>query len=334
MSPLAFGVLMTLASLPSVVCLFFVWWMDKYDREQPSVVFAVFLGGAVLSILLAIQGQTTFSQIAHAHAWVLTNPADYTRVSTIISGPAIEELAKLVVLLPLLAYREFDNMTDGFVYGAAVGFGFAATENYIYLNHIQPDSATFVSTFIVRATYCSLSHAVYTAIVGASLGFGRYRRPTHALASLGIGLGLATTAHALWNALVLATLIHQKTHLFWLDALIFPVLAATVFVVFRLCVYNETRVLYRELHLEATRGTLPSQYVTHLSRWEGRTHTDWLPPSIPRDAFIRTATRLGMRRHQRELLGNRAQDHIEEDIQALRAQLLELWKPESPHAQS
>lgn len=331
---MVFGALMTLASLPSVLCLSFIWWLDKYDREPPLVVCAMFLGGAVLSIFLATQGQTTFSQIAHAHSWILNHPADYTRVSAIISGPAIEEVAKLVVLLPLLAYRQFDNMTDGFVYGAAVGFGFAATENYIYLHHVQPESALFVSTLVVRTSYCSVSHAVYTAIVGASLGFGRYRRPTHALASLGLGLGVAVTAHALWNSLVLATLIHKNAHLFWLDALIFPILAAAVFVVFRLCVYNETRILYRELHLEATRGTLPSKYVSHLAQWEGRTQTDWLPTTIPADAFIHTATRLGMRRHQRALLGERVQEHVEDDIQALRTRLLDLVNPGASNPQS
>ena len=47
-------------------------------------------------------------------------------------APLIEEPAKALCLLALYRSREFDNATDGFVYGAAAGLGFGMTENFFY----------------------------------------------------------------------------------------------------------------------------------------------------------------------------------------------------------
>ena len=45
--------------------------------------------------------------------------------------------------------RNFDNATDGFVYGTAVGVGFAVTENYLYATGIGINNQTGGSGLLV-----------------------------------------------------------------------------------------------------------------------------------------------------------------------------------------
>ena len=47
-------------------------------------------------------------------------------------APLIEEPTKAIILFAIVRSRHFDNTTDGFVYGAAAGLGFAMTENFMY----------------------------------------------------------------------------------------------------------------------------------------------------------------------------------------------------------
>ncbi len=317
------------AVLPAVACVMVIWRLDRYDREPVRMMCAMFLAGALGSTWLAHMGQQLLAQSSHASPWLMAHSIDFTRMMTIVWVPLTEEAAKFLVLLPLLVYREFDNMTDGFVYGAAVGFGFGATENFLLLDGLNAEPQIVGSVLVIRTIYCAVLHGVCSSIVGAALGWGRYRRTSRAVPLLVGGLLTALAVHALWNALVLSTVMMQAPNLFWLDIVIFPIEAATVFVVFRLCVFNETKILHQELQKEAMEGTLPAAYVPHLSSWQGRVQMDWLPADIPPEPFIRAATRLAMRRHQRTLLGERTSDSLEEDLAYMRSRILDMLQETS-----
>jgi RsiW-degrading membrane proteinase PrsW (M82 family) len=317
------------AVLPAVVCVTLIWRLDRYDREPVPMMCAMFLAGALGSTWLAHMGQQLLAQSSHASPWIMAHSIDFPRMMTIVWAPLTEETAKLLVLLPLLVYREFDNMTDGFVYGAAVGFGFGAVENFLFLDALNAEPQIVGAIFVIRTIYCAVLHGVCSSIVGAALGWGRYRRTRRAVPMLMGGLLIALAVHALWNALVLSTIMMEAPNLFWLDIVTFPIEAVTVFVVFRLCVFNETKILHKELQQEATGGILPAAYVPHLSSWQGRIQTDWLPASIPPKPFIRAATRLAMRRHQRTLLGERTSDSLEKDLAHMRSRIFDMLQESS-----
>jgi hypothetical protein len=67
---------------------------------------------------------------------------------------------------------EFDNVTDGIVYGALIGAGFAMVENVV--NFVNPrDLLGLIVGRIVLGWFC---HSTFTVCFGAALGYIRHTR--------------------------------------------------------------------------------------------------------------------------------------------------------------
>jgi protease PrsW len=127
-----------LALIHSAAFLLLIRFLDLYEREPLSVLALMAVWGAV--------GAAIISGWANERAIGLLEtlfPKTTAVFGLAIVGPLVEEFAKgiaLVVafLLSLWAARrfgflEFEGVTDGIVYGAAVGLGFAFTEDLLYL---------------------------------------------------------------------------------------------------------------------------------------------------------------------------------------------------------
>jgi len=77
-------------------------------------------------------------------------------------------------LLFLVLRDQFDNVTDGIVYGALIGAGFAMVENFKYFAF---NSKQFLVFLIVgRVILGWLGHSTFTACFGAALGYVRHTR--------------------------------------------------------------------------------------------------------------------------------------------------------------
>jgi RsiW-degrading membrane proteinase PrsW (M82 family) len=134
--------------------------------------------------------------------------ADHARalVPTLV-GPAVEELAKMIGLLAVVATvgSTLGGAREGIVLGALVGFGFAATENvgYYTLAAVQGGYEGLGRALYLRGFVQGANHAAFTAAAGAALGGWTVAAGTRArLARALAGLGAATALHALWNAVV------------------------------------------------------------------------------------------------------------------------------------
>ena len=95
-----------------------------------------------------------------------------------IAGPLVEETAKgLGVLLLFWLFRsEFDNVRDGFIYGALVGIGFNLQETPFYI------TKGFISTGDIPlyyqiadrlAIFGFAGHPLFTGLFGMELGLAR-----------------------------------------------------------------------------------------------------------------------------------------------------------------
>jgi hypothetical protein len=130
-------------------------------------------------------------------------------ISAPISAPIVEELTKAlgVVLLFWLLRAEFDNMRDGFVYGALVGLGFTWFESALYVAQGYAEFGTPPWGMQLGWRYALFGfggHAMFTGIFGAFLGVAMQTRRgwLKVLAPL-FGLALAVAAHFVNNALPL-----------------------------------------------------------------------------------------------------------------------------------
>lgn len=295
MSPL------TLASIPCAVVpilgfLWLVWWLDRYDREPLPLFLGVFAYGAVVAPPLALIASWSFSIPLAA----VVHPDVLPGVQATFLAPLVEEPAKGAVLLLVARSRHFDNVTDGFVYGAAVGLGFGMSENLLYFvgAAAEGDAWAWMTTVAIRTLYSALMHAAASSLLGAAIGLGRFRPPPLRALLLTLGTAAALGVHGLWNGLL--TLAQDGVALAGaLDFFLFPLEFAALVGVFQLCLVLEHRILRGELQAEAALGTLPPEHVRMLSRYLLRSRRGWLPKSVDHHAYVRLATTLALRRSQR-----------------------------------
>ena len=321
------------AGLPMFSFLALIWWLDRYDREPIPLLAAVFLWGAVPSVLLALIGSTlaavatdaVLAELAHTLAFDVEKAS--IAVSTAVIAPVIEEPAKALVLLPLLMSRHFDNMTDGFVYGAAAGLGFAMTENYLYFVATADQVDVWLGTVFIRTFYSAVMHATATAAVGAAMGWARFRHPLTLVAAATLGLCIAVGMHALWNGLLSVELYFDTGLGRMLDLILVPIEVLTTFVVFQACLWDEATTIRRELAEEAANGLLPAAHPAIMSSWFRRLGSDWVPAQVDREAYIIAATSLAMRKRQRRELGPRAAPWYSEEVERLRGEIRGLLGP-------
>jgi RsiW-degrading membrane proteinase PrsW (M82 family) len=206
-SPGGFALSWLLLALYALPVFIVVYLLDLYEREPLSLMIAAFLWGAVVA--------TTLSSIANG-GWGLVvarigGPEFAARWTAALTAPFVEETLKGlgVVMVYLIARDEFDDVMDGFVYGAICGLGFAIVEDVVYFAVVFGGGIGGVlQGFFLRVVASGLySHVLYTGIVGMGVGIVVSRRSSAPLGRRLVqaaGLcAVAVLAHFLWNSPVL-----------------------------------------------------------------------------------------------------------------------------------
>lgn len=316
------------ATVPMLVFLTIVWWLDPFDREPIWMVALTFVWGAA--------GATSFALFGNDLMTVLTSAAfgpDYAEaVATTFGAPLVEEPLKAAVLVLILFSRHFDNATDGFVYGAAAGLGFGATENLMYFVTAASGGDPFgwAENVLVRTFFSAVMHACATSSVGAMLGWARFRGPLAKLVALPVGFGVAMGMHALWNGLITLQVLQHDNRWQLADFVLFPLEFAVLVAAFQFAVWDERRTIRRELADEVQNRLLPLAHASAVGSFFGRLREGWLPKGIPRRQYIRAVTTLALRKHQARHTSARNYAFYSDEVLRLRREvraLLALAQP-------
>jgi protease PrsW len=190
------------ALVPAIGYSLLVLALDRYEREPWRAMLGAFAWGAVVA--------TIFSLVLDGLTGSILTATYGERAGSLLaqglSAPLIEESSKGLALLGLLLlFRdEFDGVLDGLVYGALIGLGFALTENVLYLGHAYAagGGAALGQLFLAREVFGGLGHALYTATIGAAVGWTRVQHGRGALRFV-VPVGgwlLAVVQHFLWNS--------------------------------------------------------------------------------------------------------------------------------------
>ena len=240
--------------VPTIAVALLVMLIDRYEREPFSLLLLAFLWGALIAIPIAL-----FAERAVAAA--LSAPgAGNTLMQSITAGLLEEGVKGAGLILLLLIFRDqFDNVTDGIIYGLVIGAGFALVENYAYLA-LGPTSA-FPGLILDRILLSWLGHSTFSALFGAGLGFWRERHARRGVWPTAlIGFGVAAILHACFNAILLAgsstATSTAQSPLSTLPILLgayLPLFAAQV-VLFRVLVAAQAREAEIRAHLPCRRG--------------------------------------------------------------------------------
>lgn len=266
-----------LAVIPALLYTLLVWWLDRHEREPGRLILIMFVWGAAPAVVMSI-----LLELALGQSLTSLEPGLWQGIRTAadsLAAPVIEEVAKGVALLALclVASSEFDNVLDGIVYGAVIGFGFAMTENFLYfLEAAGPDQGQrWTSLVLLRSLLFGLNHAFYTAIIGAGLGLAvemRRQLPRGRWLFPLVGLGLAIAFHAVHNLGI--ALAGKSALALWIAILADWGGVLLLLIIVILALQQEQQWIATELYSEVGKTLSPSEYVAASSY--GRRLVIWL----------------------------------------------------------
>ena len=194
-----------LGVVPALIYAWFVYWLDRYEKEPLLLVGGVFLWGAIV----AAGGAFILNTVFGIGIFLATGSEVASSVATgSVSAPLVEESLKgLAVLIVFFIFRsEFDSLLDGVVYAGVCALGFAATENSIYIYRGFADGGVgggIVLSFI-RNIVVGWQHPFYTSFIGIGLAIARETRHTILKFVAPVaGWVLAVFTHALHNTTAL-----------------------------------------------------------------------------------------------------------------------------------
>ncbi len=297
--------------------------IDRFEQEPARYLVAAFLWGAMPAAFVALVLQLVLSLPVSAAQGEAASMA----ATALVFAPVTEELAKgfAVAAIYLWRRREFDGWVDGIAYGSTVGFGFAYTENIIYL--AGTDSlGEWIQLFILRVIVLGAMHGFYTALIGIGFGVARHAasRPRAMLAVI-LGLCGAMITHAVHNASVTAVETVGASTLL-ITALNYGLLIALMLGLRWLSRHND-RQMFRTYLVDETPEVITPEAYALLAGMpvEGRSRN----ASKLDGAFYHLAGELAQRKRQLIKYGERPKG-VDDEIEHLRAQLRALSYPQLP----
>jgi len=198
-----FIIALPLALLPVPLLVAAVLFVDRLEPEPRGTLALAFGWGAGVAALFALLINT-------AGLDYVTQPAlgvgtgEY--VSATFGAPVVEETLKGLILVGLLWRRreELDGPTDGIIYAAMVGLGFAMMENVGYyinalITPVRGGAALLGYTFVLRGVVSPLLHPMFTSMTGLGVAYAA----SHRRAGWAVGVGWlgAMLLHGIWNGL-------------------------------------------------------------------------------------------------------------------------------------
>jgi RsiW-degrading membrane proteinase PrsW (M82 family) len=177
---------LVLALAPSLALLWWAYRRDSLKKESIRLLAYAFLLGllaVVPAILLGILADP-FRRLFRGYAESL--------YQAFILAALVEEGVKYLLLFGFVRrHSEFDELTDGLVYGMAASLGFAFLENVLYIGGPS-------TVLLLRGVTAVPLHAGCGALIGyfiARAHFDPRRRSA-------IGLLLAVAIHGLYDVLI------------------------------------------------------------------------------------------------------------------------------------
>ena len=229
------------AIIPMSIYLFLIWRLDRYEREPFGKVVKHFLWGAIGAVIF---GLIISSFLLFSTKLFISSISINSFIAAVIIAPFAEEIVKSAYLFNTYRKNYFDNLTDGLVYGGAIGLGFGMTENLMYFSMYNDTFTQWITIVITRSIFSAVMHAIATATVGAFLAKAKFsdrsKKPKYTI----MGLGLAMLFHAIWNF----SLSFEFTYL--IGILFMIILISSFFIIFYSSLRNENIIIQKELESE------------------------------------------------------------------------------------
>ena len=94
-----------------------------------------------------------------------------------------------------------------------------------------------------------------------------------------------------------------------------------IFTVFQFGVYHDGKIIMRELNEESAMGIIPQEHLKFLPYTSRRFKRGWLQGKINQKEYVKTATKLALRKHQARTLKSSAQVTYLREVEILRTKI-------------
>lgn len=304
-------VLISLAAavLPVTLYLFWLRKADKYDKEPFWLYLKNIAWGSFGAVFFTLIGSAVASAFI---AGFLSGEELLDLAETVLIAPVVEELMKGIFLFFMIAKKDFDNLTDGLVYGGAIGLGFGITENFLYFLSAS-SGGEWLFLVVVRTLFSCVMHFISTAVFGAFLGISKFRSTPTKILLAGTGYVIAVIIHFTWNS---AVVVEESV---WLGP-IFMIGAVFLFrELFRYSINQEYKVIKRELTEESDLGSFPASLIplVLLEVPAGNFNLD----SKTADSIKQNSVKLAFRKEQLHHSSGHKADQFRVEIAAIRLRL-------------
>ncbi len=295
------------AVIPMVTYLIFIWKFDRYDREPFKLVLQNYLWGSVGAIMLSVSGSIVISEI---FSLFISEEGELNLLGSIIIAPIIEEVTKGLFLFITIRSKKFDNITDGIVYGGAIGLGFGMTENFLYFISFSTSLTHWITIVFVRTIFSAVMHCVATSTLGAFLGYAKFRVMPNKIIFPIAGFGIAILIHFSWNYSIS---FHSTTLL----GFVFMTLTIVIFIlIYSTAVISEGKIIFNELLSEVENGIIPSAHLYYLSS-ASRNSKGWVDENIRKD-YLKASTNLAFRKNQMKYTHGESRKFYEDEVNKYR----------------
>jgi protease PrsW len=259
--------------LPMLCWAVLVWWFDRYEKEPIHLLAIAFLWGFLPAAIISMGLELILALVSGYSG--STAPSGITFFNLGIIAPAIEEAVKFLGVIGVfwIAQREIDGPLDGMIYGAMVGFGFAAAENALFFLTSESVGELLLMVFL-RAMLFGWMHAMFTSFSGLGLAFAKYARNgwTSALWGFG-GFGLAVLFHGVHNIGLVAA---QATPAYLLLSLLFYGIGVILILMLSIgSLFRERQTIRRYLQPYVLAGVLNSQQWDAAGSLRARLSSEW-----------------------------------------------------------
>jgi len=192
------GLLLAPVILPVIFWAAYHYHKDRHLPEPVghlvlALLFGVLAAGVSQSLYIALE---PLGLRYDAGYLAETNTLGLLAYAVLAIGP-IEEFSKLLFfILIVVRFEEFDEPLDGIIYASFIGLGYAAIENWQYLEYLTLTEA------LARGFASPVVHIVFASIWGYWIGRAWQRGESLLRAAL-IGFLVAAVLHGIYDFIVL-----------------------------------------------------------------------------------------------------------------------------------
>jgi RsiW-degrading membrane proteinase PrsW (M82 family) len=174
-----------LALIPIPLFAYNVIRFDKSEPEPRRLLLGCFIFGGTVAVAASLVLNSVLGVFIGAD------------IVPIFIAPVVEEICKGLglVLLMVLASRDFNGVKDAIVYSTMIGLGFAMSENLVYYAR----SETVAELFVMRGVISAYAHPLFTSMTGIGIALSnRFDNK-----SIILGFIAAVILHMIWNGSLL-----------------------------------------------------------------------------------------------------------------------------------